>query len=111
MHVPLYFSEEATFNVCFRRGAALRALSGLAPGQDKTRSSANGGKRQGPHESMEQMSRRLATERREQNRQEWINHCECMAKTHLKISEEWSARRADYLRMGCDGIAAKGGGG
>jgi len=50
-----------------RYQAALRALSGLAPGRNKTKTNGRGRK---SYESENDMTRRIIRERREANRQE-----------------------------------------
>jgi len=49
-------------------------------------------------ESMEQLSRRLERERREEHRQGWLEYCDSMYKTHLQLAKEWGQKRADLLR-------------
>ena len=84
---------------------AFLALSKLAPGQDKTAETVS--KECPEYKPYKQRQREV----REQNRAAWIHHCEAMSRMHQRISEQWSARRAEYLRIGSDGIAPLGGGG
>ena len=44
------------------------------------------------------MTQRLKRERAEENRRNWLEHCDRMYRTHVGIAQEWAQKRADILQ-------------
>ena len=44
------------------------------------------------------MRQRLERERAEENRRNWLEHCDRMYRTHVGIAQEWAQKRADILQ-------------
>jgi hypothetical protein len=51
------------------------------------------------------MTQRLERERAEENRGNWLEHCDRMYRTHLGIAQEWAQKRADILQEGVSRLA------
>lgn len=49
-------------------------------------------------ESLTAMTQRLERERAEENRRNWLEHCDRMYRTHVGIAQEWAQKRADILQ-------------
>ena len=44
-------------------------------------------------------------ERAEENRRNWLEHCDRMYRTHVGIAQEWAQKRADILQEGVSRLA------
>jgi hypothetical protein len=51
------------------------------------------------------MTQRLERERAEENRRNWLEHCDRMYRTHVGIAQEWAQKRADILQEGVSRLA------
>ena len=51
------------------------------------------------------MMQHLERERAEENRRNWLEHCDRMYRTHVGIAQEWAQKRADILQEGVSRLA------
>src|SRR5829696_9371340 len=51
------------------------------------------------------MTQRLERERAEENRRNWLEHCDRMYRTHVGIAQEWAQKRADIVQEGVSRLA------
>src|SRR5829696_2267151 len=68
--------------------------------QDRGNPVPNGADKGPRGESLTAMTQRLERERAEENRRNWLEHCDRMYRTHVGIAQEWAQKRADILQEG-----------